>query len=1076
MGKAARTNKVNDVYCAVDVFDYSNNKLCSLYDSNIDAQGQAYNIVYTIERSGWQELTFNLPFMIEAERNFRWDYIKAEYKVRLIHGSTTEWFIIHQPKKTKNGQGITNNVTCSHISSLLKTKNIYLTFDKDGDGIDTMPNLVTAALKNTGWSLGSYDVLYESDGETEKIRSLGSDGKEGSYQLISDICSLFQCYPVYHGDTQTVDIYALNTSMRPILDADGSQIELMVGRDLEGVTVEHDSSNIVTRLYVEGNYTGDEYIGIDDVNPTGLSYLLNFDYYKEIGLFTDEHQAALDRYLQLMQPCVEKIREKAAVLESEKSNLYSLWGSYRYVMKLTAFAEYVSYLSQWLMTTFNGTRDLRQLSIKDSVSRATTAGWSNSRGYDTCAYLFKSYEMGIDGQLYYVSLTPIKTDGTFMTETELDSYASYLSSSTDVLTADTDETNGKSLIFNVLTNENGTTYDTQKTELLGNLAILPQVLGVYYTTASLTSGWIKTAIQNIAGADIIDDERFGELTSLCQTSPQEITKTLYEETDMSSLSYEERQLLISRRQFADGDEIITFSGDGAYRSQNAGENGAITFANNERVAIKFITYTSGSVGALHNTIVTKQKMIADDQRTLQVAIDEGITTDITREERILAALETYFATFNGNVDLENFGSPSSTFVTTQAQLSDDTYIVVITKDLTDVDDYVEGLAASSATISALLTADSGSWGAIIEAILETGTTPETRRYNLEAEEDRAQSLYEMLLVYNNPDGYIRNVGTIDGSDYDLAAGLVRAGLDATLYAETISDSLRAEINQLTAEVEQVKWGNDEGRTERLIRGLNSYMAEALRLRVQVDLLQAEVDAAQIEQDEIEAEFILAMGDLLKDGCWSNDNYILGQELALYSDALDVIEQMSKPEVSFSLNVASLLGKYGYTDQQLEINMVARLYDPDLPINDIVAIDKIKWQIDDSSKDSIEITNKAISIGSIGFESIVSRMTQLSDQLEQKKEVYERASNITSSGQFIADKIEGQINVLSAQLQSASSNWYTDERGNMIFESSTTDSAMMITGEGFMIASERDDNGEWVWRTKHTIGSRRSNAE
>ena len=42
------------------------------------------------------------------------------------------------------------------------------------------------------------------------------------------------------------------------------------------------------------------------------------------------------------------------------------------------------------------------------------------------------------------------------------------------------------------------------------------------------------------------------------------------------------------------------------------------------------------------------------------------------------------------------------------------------------------------------------------------------------------------------------------------------------------------------------------------------------------------------QAEIEHEFTTAMGDMLKDGYWSNNNYALGQEEFLYQDALDMM--------------------------------------------------------------------------------------------------------------------------------------------------------------------------------------------
>lgn len=53
----------------------------------------------------------------------------------------------------------------------------------------------------------------------------------------------------------------------------------------------------MTRLYVEGEYGDSGYVGIDEVNPTGLSFLLNFNYYRELGVFTAVHEQALSDYL-----------------------------------------------------------------------------------------------------------------------------------------------------------------------------------------------------------------------------------------------------------------------------------------------------------------------------------------------------------------------------------------------------------------------------------------------------------------------------------------------------------------------------------------------------------------------------------------------------------------------------------------------------------------------------------------------------------------------------------------------------------------------------------------------------------
>ena len=230
----------------------------------------------------------------------------------MVRGDEVDWFIIHAPKKTKNRRTISNSVTCSHLSSILKTKNLYTTFD-DENGIGTLSYLLEQVLKATGWTIGECDTLYERDGETEKIRSLQSDGKVGTYQLITNICNLFNAYPVYDGDKKTVSIYALNNK--------GRLYEVTMGRDIESLSVSYDSDNIITRLYVEGGYGEDSYVGIDNVNPTGLTYLLNFDYYKSIGLFTDEHQKALDKYYADMKAAIDDIRAVAGDIGTKENAL-----------------------------------------------------------------------------------------------------------------------------------------------------------------------------------------------------------------------------------------------------------------------------------------------------------------------------------------------------------------------------------------------------------------------------------------------------------------------------------------------------------------------------------------------------------------------------------------------------------------------------------------------------------------------------------------------------------------------------------------------------------------------------------
>ena len=204
--------------------------------------------------------------------------------MRLERAGKPDWFLLNAPKRVHKSMTVSATVTCEHVCSLLNKKNLYLTFD-DTNGIGTAQYLLEQVLSGTGWQLGFCETFYESDGFTEKVRSISCDTRRGAYLLISDICKLFAAYPIYDGETRTVNIYSLNRHEE--------MLELNFAKNLTGVERKEDTADIVTRLYVEGEYADGGYVGIDDVNPTGLPFLFNFDYFRELGVFTETHEQAL---------------------------------------------------------------------------------------------------------------------------------------------------------------------------------------------------------------------------------------------------------------------------------------------------------------------------------------------------------------------------------------------------------------------------------------------------------------------------------------------------------------------------------------------------------------------------------------------------------------------------------------------------------------------------------------------------------------------------------------------------------------------------------------------------------------
>lgn len=791
-------------HVSVGVYDYSGNKLCDLYDSFIQADGQAYDIAYSEELNGWKELKFNLPFVIDSKRNFRWDYIKSEYLVRLEYGDEIEWFVLQKPKASKTGKSISNAVTCPHLGSLLKTKNLYLTFD-DETGIGTIDVLINRALANTGWTLGECDTLYERDGTTEKIRSLNSDGKKGAYQLVIDICNLFKAYPVYHGNTKTIDIHALNNK--------GPMGEMHIGKNLSGMTVERSTENIITRLYVEGEYGDFGYVGIDDVNPTGLSYLMNFDYYRSIGLFAAAHQAAYDTYLAEMASVISAIKNKSQAILAAEDRLNTLWGQINYV----------------IYTLNNGT-----------ITKTITGG---------------------------------------------------------------------------------TVTDEQKA-------------------------------------------------------------------------------------IAEGDKLYVLKATGNYRVVTAGAGGSVSWESTDTMAAKFVTLPSGLIGSKQVAIESKQKLITTLTRDKNNQVDplkqQSIQEQIDAQNAAIQELYSGYITYT----LATGG-----YYTTNGS----------TVDITNV------------------TADTGWKSCLVPCTKDT-----------------------KFLVTGHSGSTQRLWCFVNAEDSDIAAtSLSKANASATganteITAPDNTTHLVCNFNaSYTAMLKQHILNGD---------GLYDEMREAIELAITLDGLKNDLAELQEDQLEIEAAFSDAMGDMLRDGYWSDNNYAPGQEEYLYQDAIDVMNQMAKPTVTYTFSLVGLSEAMGYTEKLPEINDKVKVWDTELKIVDIMYVDKRTRYLDRYDKDTVSVTNDDPALSGQSFESIMSRISELADMLQQKNTLYERAGAINANGSIYIDRLNGAIDVMKNKIMSTLSNWYTDDSGAMIFESASGDSAMMLSGGGWMIADGKTQDGDWNWRT------------
>ena len=174
--------------------------------------------------------------------------------------------------------------------------------------------------------------------------------------------------------------------------------------------------------------------------------------------------------------------------------------------------------------------------------------------------------------------------------------------------------------------------------------------------------------------------------------------------------------------------------------------------------------------------------------------------------------------------------------------------------------------------------------------------------------------------------------------------------------------------------------------------------------------------------------------------------------------------MGRPKTSYTLKYLRTPTDVDTDIDDILINDIAHIIDDELDINELLYVRKITIGIDHEDSGSLDVNNNEVALSANDLGSVLSRMSELSDLIDQKNALYERAKAISASGSIYTDRLNGQIDVLKIRLLSTVSNWYTDDNGNIIFLSADGSGAMMLSGAGFMIASAKDDDGNWVWRT------------
>ena len=254
-------------------------------------------------------------------------------------------------------------------------------------------------------------------------------------------------------------------------------------------------------------------------------------------------------------------------------------------------------------------------------------------------------------------------------------------------------------------------------------------------------------------------------------------------------------------------------------------------------------------------------------------------------------------------------------------------------------------------------------------------------------------------------------------------------------------------------------------------GLNYLMDQFIAIANEAYLVKLPA-LKEAQQAITDANILLGntMGDTFREGCWRKEDYVEGDESKLYADTLDNLKEISHPEATYDITFLDLYGSQPLTEDEeetpwpdIEITYAAHLVDMDIDTNKWAYIDTLDKCYDLPWKTTLEINTRLSMIGQQSFTDVLSKIAEVSNEAKANQTIYKRASVLTNSGQLAADRLRGAIETNKTLIMSGTSNWYTDSKGNIVFESADGNSAMMLSGKGWAISQSKDIDGTWDWR-------------
>ena len=1133
------------------ICNYQKKIVCDLYDNQSDISGQATNVFINSERNGWKELTFDIPSTCNGENgieeNYRLKYLIAEYRIKVVEDGVVDWYVISEPKITRNNFSKNVSVTAGHISQLLKHKSLDLEFsDEEGNNVGTAEELLNAILEGTGWQAGYVATFLEDDGSVKK-RTISGQAGTGALALIESLCDVFEAKPVYHGD-KTIDILPMNpfAKIQPEaipaqLKSDNAKIlELYYSRNIHDLVKTANTDNMATRLYAYGSYgdlngictlqTAEHLLYTFEIENLANEYCftvdgVNYFFSGDVNLGDTITWSTLDLtsmsyvYNETQSCAYEVYKKPTTQYETLTGSAETVVNEFPYLLGLQYYRDVglmtdeqfqqIAEFQHDLPTYYENARTASEQFIEGEAELSKLAEDSNGMLKLKISSVENEEETDVPSAKWpykFIIDTEEGTNGVlYRTDYDKAERRYFKWHVTDKLKANGFPVKGTPSVILVIHDTNPVTYDMSYLKRIydssGNLVEdedgkpkdfeysygdYPSAITVFDHDLHYNSGdnvylFCTDTISGYLGAMLTTLNTIGDtIPEVTQKhnvmfvdadrgeTPGNVTTTEYE----WRYDYHTNSVTRGDLYFAWVDKFSDDSWKKVYLSRpESFQNGEYFYSFKTK---KLYRASSGSWVEI------------EERRSVVDMFESVLALCLSRDRALQGLYENYtrtgalpvgnYAFYDKYTSYYRFKLKDPCLTNIRFNLNnkyiypDNTELDIVTTDCTDIL-YVMYPVENQISQSDLAPGDIDTQTGVVisseTAYMTKISVPvfanTTYEYNLaQGSKIYYYDKYYHYINYVTISSATGNITTPENARY---IKYVQTGSQFSGYFRVKDYDKNFIFNEEVYTILDDFVGSGE------IMGVTNLMGRFQQTAdtTFINYLTALQQAQQAIKDK-ENLLTASLDDMLKDGRWQDSNYVYGDEKRLYDDTLYMLRQVSYPEISYTFNYLDMFGvkniemkKEDMSWPDIDITYMAHLVDTESNTNCWAYMDKIEKCYNKPWETQIEIDTKLTLASRHSFTDVLSRIAEVAKEMNSKKSIYDTAVTEPVNG----SRLEGTISLNQVLLDGGVSNFYNDEKGNLIFETVDGSSAMMLSGNGLGIATGKTPDGVWAWRTAAT---------